>query len=66
MTISLLFAAALIVVLIAKYALPKRERCPQCFTRRDPDHPLCRDCGWIYDVPGDDDDDYGELEKVGP
>jgi hypothetical protein len=66
MTYSLLFAAALILVLIVKYCVPKKERCPQCFTPRDPDHPLCAECGWIYDVPGEEDDDYGELEKEEP
>ena len=66
MTYSLLFAAALILVLILKYCVPKKERCPQCFTPRDPGHPLCAECGWIYDVPGEEDDDYGELEKEEP
>ena len=60
---SLLFAAALIVVLIFKYALPRKERCPQCFTLRDGAHPLCHECSWIYDVPGEDDSDYGDVEE---
>jgi hypothetical protein len=29
---------------------------------RDPESPLCAECGWIYEVPGESDDDYGEPE----
>jgi hypothetical protein len=47
-------AIAIIVTLVLKYALPRQERCPECQEPKDPDHPLCRSCGWIFDVPGDD------------
>ena len=63
---SLIFACVIIVTVILKYAIPRRERCPQCTTVRDPEHPLCAECGWIYEVPGEEDDDYGEPERVEP
>ena len=63
----LLFAAAISLTLVLKYATGRKERCPQCQELRDPDHPLCRNCGWIFDVPGEEDDDYGDVpEEVEP
>lgn len=59
---SLLFAILIIVVVILKYLRLGGERCPQCNAGRDPESPLCRDCGWIYEVPGEEDSDYGDLE----
>ena len=61
---SLFFAALIIIVVLVKYLPFSSVRCPQCGTKRDPDHPLCRHCGWIFEDLGDDDDDYGELEDM--
>jgi len=62
------FALFLVVVVGVWYFLPRRERCPQCHALRDPESPLCRECGWIWDASGDEDDDldYGEAESVEP
>ncbi len=62
------FALFLLVVVGLWYLAPRRERCPQCHAGRDPDSPLCRECGWIHETPGgeDDDLDYGEAESVEP
>ena len=60
------FALFLLLVVGVWYFIPRRERCPQCYAVRDPDSPLCRECGWIYETPGDDDCDYGEAESVEP
>ena len=58
---SLIFAGFIILVVVLKYLWPAGERCPQCYTPRDPEQPLCLECGWIYETPGDD-SEYGELE----
>lgn len=65
---SLLFALAIVLTLVLKYAIPRKEHCPQCLAVRESDQPLCRECGWIYEVPGEEDDDYGDggPEKVSP
>ena len=58
-----LFAVLLLAVVALKYLRPFGARCPQCQTRRaDPEYPLCPDCGWIYEVPGTEDEDY-EQDK---
>ena len=77
-TLALLFAGFLLVVVVARY-LPRKERCPECSSVRDPEHPLCPDCGWIYEsddeISTDEDDDYwhggdeppeasGEIDEV--
>jgi hypothetical protein len=36
---------------------PKTDRLSQCLAPRQGDHPLCTECGWIFDVEDDDDDD---------
>ena len=59
----LLFACFLVVVVGLKYLWPKAEGCPQCGAPREAGQPLCRDCGWIYEVPGEEEDDYGEPEE---
>ena len=54
----------LLVVVVLKYWQPFGSRCPQCRIRReDADYPLCPDCGWIYDVPGEEDEDYQESAE---
>ena len=58
MFLALLFAAVILAAVALKYLVPRRERCPQCYNVRDEGAPLCRECGWIYDVPGEEDDDY--------
>ncbi len=64
MFLTILFALVILAVVVLKYLVPRRQRCPQCFNVRDGEEPLCGECGWIYDVPGAEDDDYGELEQV--
>ena len=59
---SLIFAIFILAIVILKYMRLGGERCPQCNSTRDPESPLCRECGWIYEVPGEEDSDYGELE----
>ena len=54
MSWSLFLGVAIILTLVLKYVLPRKERCPDCQELKDPDYPLCRSCGWIFDVPGDD------------
>jgi len=60
---SVSFACLIVVVVILKYLLPQKERCPQCQTVRQEEAPLCRECSWIFDVPGEVDDDYGDAEE---
>ena len=68
MLVSAGFALFLLAVVALWLLKPRRERCPQCHAARDPDSPLCRECGWIYEPPGDEDDgyEYGEPESVEP
>jgi len=63
MLFTFLFAGVILAAVVLKYLVPKRPRCPQCFAIRRADEPLCAGCSWIYDVPGAEDDDYGELEE---
>lgn len=60
----LLFGLFVLVTVVLWFLRPWGQRCPQCGVAREPDTPLCRACGWIYEVPGDDDDDYGDEEVV--
>ena len=54
----------LLIVVVLKYWQPFGQRCPQCRVRReDVDYPLCPDCGWIYEVPGEEDEDYQTSEE---
>ena len=59
----LLFAFFLVVVVALKYLWPRAEHCPQCAAPRETGQPLCSSCGWIYEVPGEEDDDYGDPEE---
>jgi uncharacterized OB-fold protein len=47
---------------ILRFLRPRGERCPECGAARDPESPLCRECGWMYEVPGEEDSDYGDPE----
>jgi hypothetical protein len=58
----LLFACFLLLVVALKYLRPRAERCPQCAAVRAAGEPLCASCGWIYEVPGEEDDDYGDPD----
>ena len=62
------FAVLLLAVVVLRYWHPWRPRCPQCGEIRAAASPLCSNCGWIYELPDEaDDDDYGdELEDSGP
>ena len=59
-----LFGILLLVVVVLKYWQPWGERCPQCHARREDEEPICPHCSWIYEVPGEEDEDYGELEET--
>lgn len=59
----LLFACFLAVVVALKYLWSRAERCPQCASPREAGQPLCSSCGWIYEVPGEEDDDYGDPDE---
>ena len=54
MLYTLLFAGVLIFVVAAKYLYKPVERCPECNTPRDGDHPIC-DCGYVFEFPDDAD-----------
>ncbi|MDP6984863.1 MAG: hypothetical protein QGG05_17450 [Candidatus Latescibacteria bacterium] len=54
---SIAFAIFLLVVVAVKYLAPTPKGCPQCGQGRVDDHPLCTNCGWIFDVDDEDDDD---------
>lgn len=60
------FACFLLLVVALKYLRPRGEQCPQCGARREAEQPLCRACGWIYEVPGEEDEDYGDPEEEQP
>ncbi len=61
---SLVFAGFVILMVVLKYLRPWSERCPQCSATRGGETPLCPECGWIFELPGEEDDDYGELEEA--
>ena len=63
-TLYLLFACLLLVIIAVRFFGKRRQRCPECFSPREGDHPLCRECGWIYDDDASEDDDYGEPEEA--
>ena len=59
-----LFAVMLLFVVGLRYWQKIGGRCPQCQMRReDVDYPLCPECGWIYQVPGEEDEDYEQAEE---
>lgn len=60
---SLFLAGFVILVVVLKYAWPRRERCPECDAVRQDGQPLCPECGWIYEVPGEEDEDYADGEE---
>ena len=60
----ILFAVLLLFVVGLWYWQKIGGRCPQCQTRREEvDYPLCPECGWIYQVPGEEDEDYEQAEE---
>lgn len=61
---SVVFGVFLVVVVVLKYWNPWGERCPQCRTERSDEEPICANCSWIYEVPGAEDEDYGEVEET--
>lgn len=57
-----IFAIVLIIVILAKYLYKPVERCPECNTPRESDHPICP-CGYVFEFPEDDDPlEYGDPE----
>ena len=62
---SVAFAIFLLLVVAIKYLAPKLTGCPQCLAPRQVDHPLCTECGWIFDVEDDDDDDDDTITGGG-
>ena len=62
----LILTGILIVVLCVKYFKSRSDYCPQCYQRReDDDEPLCTNCGWMFVLPGSNDDDYLGDEEGG-
>ena len=59
----ILFAGFVIVMVALRYLRPWGESCPQCSAARAAEAPLCPECGWIYELPGDEDDHYGDVEE---
>ena len=49
-----------------KYFKSDSVCCPQCYhPREDKGTPLCGHCGWMFESPGTDDEDYvAEEEEV--
>ena len=61
---SIIFAAILIFVVLAKYLNNPAERCPECGTVRESDHPICT-CGYVFEFPDDDEPlEYGDPEDT--
>ena len=59
-----LLAVLLLVVVVLKFWAPFGQRCPQCQARReDAEYPLCPNCGWIYEVPGEEDEDFAPDDE---
>ena len=56
-----LFAILIVAVVVLKYLNIGGNRCPQCSAARDPEMPLCGECGWIFDS-GEEDDEEDDLE----
>ena len=63
---TLLLTCLLIIVLCVKYFKSDSVSCPQCYQRReDKGMPLCEHCGWIFESPDAEDEDYiAEEENV--
>jgi len=57
------FGVFILFIVVLKYWNPWGERCPQCQVRRCEEEPICTNCSWIYEVPDEEDEDYGELEE---
>jgi rubredoxin len=67
MLLSTAFAALLLLVVVVYYLVPRRRSCPGCGAKRDPESPLCTECGWIHDDPEDpaeDGEDDAEQDVV--
>lgn len=63
---TLLIGLALIVVLVARFARPGIERCPDCNRKREDDEPICP-CGWVFEYPDDGEPlEYGTSEEAEP
>ena len=59
-------ALLLLVVVALRYVKPFGERCPECNEKKsDAEAVLCSNCGWIYEVPGEDDEDFIDAEEEG-
>ena len=59
---TVLFAAVLILVVLIKCLRKPVERCPECHTPRESDHPICP-CGYVFEFPDDGDPlEYGDPD----
>ncbi len=58
---TIVFATVLIVVVLIKYLHKPVERCPECNTPREADHPICP-CGYVFEFPDDNPLEYGDPE----
>ena len=55
----LLLTCIFVIVLCVRYFKANSVWCPQCNQKReDEDVPLCSHCGWIFENPSAEDDDY--------
>jgi len=62
----ILLTCIFVIVLCVKYFKANSVYCPQCKQKReDEDVPLCGHCGWIFEIPGAEDDDYISGEENG-
>ncbi len=53
-----------IIVLCVKYFKSDSVSCPQCYhPREEKGTPLCGHCGWMFESPGTDDEDYVPEEE---
>ena len=60
---TILFAAVLIAVVLIKCLRKPVERCPECHTPRESDHPICP-CGYVFEFPDDGDPfEYGDPDR---
>jgi len=57
-----LFAILIIAVVVLKYLNISGNRCPQCSTARDPEMPLCGECGWIFESGEEEEEEEMEDE----
>jgi hypothetical protein len=59
----LLLAVLLLVVIAWRLLARQVERCPDCGSAREHDHPIC-DCGYVFEYPETDEPmEYGDPDE---